>query len=482
MISLRKVFLDELPKWNKGGSINWGKSIGHKVKFIYEDIEGEVEIINYYKNKNYYYLDVKYNDSIISMSVNHFSKCQLGNLLNKRNYNYVYNIGDIISNKVSQIEILEQIRTKNKISFNKKAYKYKCLNCGNIDTISESNLINNYGCNVCCISPKKVLRGYNDIATTNPELIKYFANIEDVYKYSYSSSKSVNMKCPNCSYMKSMLISNLYKYGFSCKKCGDKISYPNKFAFNLLEQLNIDFEYEFSPDWIKPKRYDFYFELDNKKYIVEMDGGMGHGNKNNLSKQTAEETKAIDDYKDKLAKENDIEVIRINCLMSELKYIKDNILHSKLNDLFDLSSINWLECHEYACNSLVKITCDYWNNGIRSTKEIASIMKLCVVTVRKYLKQGAKLEWCDYDVEEVKKLNNEAIGKRRSIPIIQLSLNGKYIAEFESAGKAEKQLSIKNLTSNISSCCKGKRNKIGGFKWMYKEDYDEYIKQQNESA
>ena len=24
-------------------------------------------------------------------------------------------------------------------------------------------------------------------------------NIEDVYKYSYSSSKSVNMKCPNCS-------------------------------------------------------------------------------------------------------------------------------------------------------------------------------------------------------------------------------------------------------------------------------------------
>ena len=480
MISLRKVFLDELPKWNKGGSINWGKSIGHKVKFIYEDIEGEVEIINYYKNKNYYYLDVKYNDSIISMSVNHFSKCQLGNLLNKRNYNYVYNIGDIISNKVSQIEILEQIRTKNKISFNKKAYKYKCLNCGNIDTISESNLINNYGCNVCCISPKKVLRGYNDIATTNPELIKYFANIEDVYKYSYSSSKSVNMKCPNCSYMKSMLISNLYKYSFSCKKCGDKISYPNKFAFNLLEQLNIDFEYEYNPDWIKPRRYDFYFEVNNKQYILEMDGSLGHGNDNPLNGQTAEDSKAIDDYKDKLAKEHNIEVIRIDCLKSNLKYIKKNILTSKLVDLFDLNSIEWDEIEKYACSNLVEKVSILWMDGIKDIKEISNIIKIAKNTVIKYLNQGTKLKWCNYNGKEIMKNNGIKVSKIRSIPIIQLSLTGKYIAEFESAAEAGRQLNIGDR--NINNCCRGKKNSAGRFKWMYKEDYDKYIKQQNKSA
>jgi len=36
--------------------------------------------------------------------------------------------------------------------------------------------------------------------------------------------------------------------------------------------------------------------------------------------------------------------------------------------------------------------------------------------------------------------------------------------------------------THISNCCNNKCKKAGGFKWMYKEDYDEYIKQQNESA
>lgn len=40
---MRKVFLDELPKWDSGknkGGINWKLSIGKKVKFIYDDIQG----------------------------------------------------------------------------------------------------------------------------------------------------------------------------------------------------------------------------------------------------------------------------------------------------------------------------------------------------------------------------------------------------------------------------------------------------------
>ena len=43
---IRKTFLDELPKWTKGenakakdGSINWAKSIGFEIKFIYDFIE-----------------------------------------------------------------------------------------------------------------------------------------------------------------------------------------------------------------------------------------------------------------------------------------------------------------------------------------------------------------------------------------------------------------------------------------------------------
>ena len=39
---LRKVFLDELPR-NKS-TIDWCNSVGMKVKFVYDDIEGEIEI------------------------------------------------------------------------------------------------------------------------------------------------------------------------------------------------------------------------------------------------------------------------------------------------------------------------------------------------------------------------------------------------------------------------------------------------------
>jgi len=46
---LKKIFLDILPKNNK--RIDWKNSIGYKVRFIYDDIEGEVEIIDYNTEK-----------------------------------------------------------------------------------------------------------------------------------------------------------------------------------------------------------------------------------------------------------------------------------------------------------------------------------------------------------------------------------------------------------------------------------------------
>ena len=63
-----------------------------------------------------------------------------------------------------------------------------------------------------------------------------------------------------------------------------------------------------------------------------------------------------------------------------------------------------------------------------------------------------------------------AVAKRREagvlnackrIPILQLSLGGKVIREFESLMQAERELGIPN--ANISSVINGKRNKAGGF-------------------
>ena len=43
-----------------------------------------------------------------------------------------------------------------------------------------------------CIN-KKVVRGFNDIATTHPDLIKYFVNIKDAYTHTYGSEDKVEM-------------------------------------------------------------------------------------------------------------------------------------------------------------------------------------------------------------------------------------------------------------------------------------------------
>ena len=456
---MRKVFLDDLPKkYGKGMYINklcydWKNSVGYKLKFIYDNIEDELEIVNYYKIKYQNYLDIKYNDRTVSITTNVFINCGLGNLLNKHIQDYKYNIGDIIENKFSKIEIIEQIRIPRKIDM-QKGYKYKCLKCGNEDQISESKLDGKRGCNVCCFPSKKVLKGYNDLWTTHPHIAKLLKDKELGYKISQGKHNYALFVCPNCRYEKLYLPYNIIRFGFSCPKCGDGISFANKVGFNLLEQLGIDFIPEHN---FYNYRLDFYFELNNKKYNFEMDGGIGHGNKNTLINKTAEESKEDDKQRDIFINQHNIEVIRIDCLKSELEYIKTNILNSQLNNLFDLSIIDWNKCEEFTNKSLVKIACDYWNNGIKSTKGIAKLMKLCHATIVSYLNKGVKSGFCDYNK-----------GKRK---VIQLLLENKFIKEWESITKAEKELNIRG----ISLCCSGKAKTAGKFKWMYKEDYEEML-------
>lgn len=53
-------------------------------------------------------------------------------------------------------------------------------------------------------------------------------------------------------------------------------------------------------------------------------------------------------------------------------------------------------------------------------------------------------------------------------PVIQMDLEGNFIKEWDSAIAAGKTLRLSQ--GNISSCCLGKRNKCGNFKWKYKNE------------
>lgn len=71
-------------------------------------------------------------------------------------------------------------------------------------------------------------------------------------------------------------------------------------------------------------------------------------------------------------------------------------------------------------------------------------------------------------IEEHKEKTLKAIIEKNSKPICQYTLNGEFVAEYESLAEAERQTGIP--TSNICFCCKNKRNKAGGYVWRYKEE------------
>ena len=67
--------------------------------------------------------------------------------------------------------------------------------------------------------------------------------------------------------------------------------------------------------------------------------------------------------------------------------------------------------------------------------------------------------------------------KNRMQKVIQLDFDGNYIREWECAAYAEDVLGI--ISGKVTMCCKGDRRSTGGFKWMYKSDYDK-LTQQND--
>ncbi|MFR2887412.1 MAG: GIY-YIG nuclease family protein [Clostridium butyricum] len=64
---------------------------------------------------------------------------------------------------------------------------------------------------------------------------------------------------------------------------------------------------------------------------------------------------------------------------------------------------------------------------------------------------------------------HDYLRKKQKQEIIQLSLDGEFIREWNSIKEASKSLRISDWT--ISYCCKRKREKASGYKWIYKRDY-----------
>lgn len=284
-----------------------------------------------------------------------------------------------------------------------------------------------------------------------------------------------------------MKISVLNRAGFGCNACSDGISYPEKFVICLLNQLKIKFIPQLSIkyfSWCDKYRYDIYINSING--IIEIHG-IQHYEDINGSWGTLEEIKNNDLIKEQLAKQNYINnYLILDCRQSDIDWIRNSIMTSILPFLlkFNESDVDWLKCHEYACNSLVKEVCDLWNQGLTTT-EIGDKVGLFNGTISDYLKKGRKLGWCDYTIKQSRQRANSKTQKSRLKKLPQIiCLNTLEI--FKNIHIASKKYnvnsqSINYVCQNKKYCKSAGKHPITGEKlvWMY---YKNYIKLQNNNV
>lgn len=351
-------------------------------------------------------------------------KWQLAKNREKQNYQ----IGQTLIDNNRNITIINIRRRTRKSGHKIWEYQYLCNKCGfdcglhfkdgiEIDEywISQDHLNHGKGC--ACCSGQVVVSTINSINARYDEygwMINYFKNKDDAKKYSPNYSKKILLTCPDCGRDKYIAPHTLQDNGFGCV-CGDGISYPEKFLYSILEQLNIDFEYHKTFAWSKRstnglKSYDFYI-LD-KNLIIETHG-LQHYQKSFgdtlLMARTFEQERNNDLFKKELALKNGIDnYIELNCSISDCDFIYNSIIQSNLLCILnkEKSSINIIKADIFASSNLIKMCSDLWNTGL-DTLEISKKLKIDRSTVRRYLRKANAFRWCRYGKTQSKMDNIE---------------------------------------------------------------------------
>jgi len=394
---MRKVDLSEIPRRGaQQKQYDWSNSIGRCVKFVYDDIQGELVITSHSKEMQCVF--VNYNSNDYKIYTSDLPLARLGRVVGKITSEFRFNIGSVVADDRRDLKIIErEKRGKHKY------YKYICNKCTCESWISESNLINlKRGCAGC--NSKMIVIGFNDITTKAPWMIPYIKGGYDVATtLAPNSSKKILMVCPDCGTERLKSPNKLCADKSLGCKCGGGFSYPERFMSGVLDQLNLEYEWGFDPEWLRGyngSKYKAQFDFCIHRYnlIIEIDGPLGHGKHiHSRSSKTIEGTKKKDEWKDNKAKENGFAVLRINADESDINYMKQSI-SDVIGDIFDLSNIDWHSCNSNAQSNRVKEVCEYYESN--KPVLIMDVMKRFGIsdqTVRRYLKSGNELGWCKYD-------------------------------------------------------------------------------------
>lgn len=358
---------------------------------------------------------------------------------------FKYNIGDIIKDSSRELEIIDRYYVKKEkkkngktYSSNDKWYRYKCLRCGNEDSVIEYSLHSqNCGCNACCVPPRKIVKGINDISTTAPWMMRYIKDDEYITNNAKYSKVKTKMVCPDCGrvHMKSAL--NVYaNHGLSCP-CSDNWSYPNKFMYAVLEDANIHFQAEKIFDWSLGKIYDDYIEYNGKTIIIEMQGAQHFDRCISEKSRTLKEEKENDSLKMEIALNNGIDYyFQIDARKSDCIFLKESIIDSGLLNVLNVSDgdINWSKCDEMATSNHYRTISEYHESmPYLSVEEIAEHFNTNISHVMKAVKAGLKFGWCSKSFTETKRIREQhGLVEHGQKPIYCVT-DGKYFNSAQSA-------------------------------------------------
>lgn len=395
--------------------IIYEQCINKAIYFEHKDICGYIKILDCYRKNNDTYWKIEYNNNQYDVLCYTFTRGAIDDIVYKKD-NYKHNIGDTIKDDYKNITI-----TNRKVRYVGKqkryCYRYKCNVCNfdfdkdytskdkrYVDFWIDEYDLKNHKC-ICCNNHIQV-KGINDLATRAPWISQYFqGGVEESSNFYQNDRIKIYPICPICKtiHSRKISVSSLYQmHGFSCNKCSDGVSYPNKYIYSLLEQAKISFETEYTPKWSNNRRYDFYFD----KTIIEAHGLQHYETTyfHNISDTTVSDSINNDLYKKEIAIENGIEnYIEIDCSISDSDYIRKSIVESDLLNVLGIKEkqIDWNLCNEFASSSQVREICLYYNEHPQlKTLDIAKIFKKSKPTIIKFLKRGTEIGWCQYNPKE----------------------------------------------------------------------------------
>ena len=413
---------DNLFKSKNGKRIKWEYSIGREIKYNFNGVSDTIKILDY--NKETGRLRISSIDKEFDVGRSYIVDGTVFNIIFKSDESrYKYQIGKNFKDDTRNITIISrEIRELKERT--RPFYKYRCNVCGwDCGWVSQSNINGSRPVRCSCCNGRTIVTGINDVATTNPELIKYFKDKKEANEVTVGSTRIIDAICPNCGFVKQYEVNVLKRNGFSCPRCSDGISYGEKFVYELLSQLGITFTKELTSkilSWCDKFRYDFYF----KDTIIEVHGLQHYREIKSKYKHFREYSieHENDTQKRILALDNGVKnYIEINASISSMDYIKNSIMKSKLPKILNFTEhdVDWRKCDDVATSSIKYKICSYANaHKDLSITSISKRLKLNYGFVYTCVSNEIKNKTYGFDLDSIFENGKKELSSKSSKPII----------------------------------------------------------------